>query len=125
MESGARMRERDPSPLYPTPTPPTFPGSKEIRTGECIQLFCLLCCRVVDDEILLTMDDGRSALKALELDGKEVTKPKYCSIVSVPITFAWGLLRNQNVQKSHTYSFFKMFEEVYPLSSTGRMIFAF
>ena len=34
----------------------------------------LLCeiCRMVDNEILLTMDDGRSALKALELDGKEV-----------------------------------------------------
>lgn len=30
--------------------------------------------RVVDDEICLTMDDGRSALKALELDGKEVKK---------------------------------------------------
>ena len=30
--------------------------------------------RVVDDEICLTMDDGRSALKALELDGKEVNK---------------------------------------------------
>ena len=29
-------------------------------------------CRVVDNEFLLTMDDGRSALKALELDGKEV-----------------------------------------------------
>ena len=29
-------------------------------------------CRVVDDEILLTMDDGRSALKVLELDGEEV-----------------------------------------------------
>lgn len=28
--------------------------------------------RVVDDEIFLTMDDGRNALKALELDGKEV-----------------------------------------------------
>jgi len=27
---------------------------------------------VVDEEILLTMDDGRSALKVLELDGKEV-----------------------------------------------------
>lgn len=30
--------------------------------------------RVVDDEICLTMDDGRSALKALQLDGKEVKK---------------------------------------------------
>lgn len=30
--------------------------------------------RVVDDEICLTMDDGRSALKALELDGKKVKK---------------------------------------------------
>ena len=36
----------------------------------------LFSCRVVDDEILLTMDDGRSALKALELDGKEVAKIK-------------------------------------------------
>lgn len=32
----------------------------------------LFSCRVVDDEVLLTMDDGRSALKVLELDGKEV-----------------------------------------------------
>ena len=29
---------------------------------------------MVDNEVLLTMDDGRSALRALELDGKEVTK---------------------------------------------------
>lgn len=32
----------------------------------------LSSCRVVDEEILLTMDDGRSALKVLELDGREV-----------------------------------------------------
>ena len=32
----------------------------------------LSSCRVVDDEILLTMDDGRGALKVLELDGEEV-----------------------------------------------------
>ena len=28
--------------------------------------------RVVDDDILVTFDDGRSALKALHLDGKQV-----------------------------------------------------
>ena len=88
----ARARSRS------TLSSPTFLGSREGRTGEYIQLFCLLCYRVVDDAILLTMDDGRSALKALELDGKEVTKQKYCSIASVPITFAWGILRNHNVQ---------------------------
>ena len=36
----------------------------------------MFSCRVVDDEILLTMDDGRSALKTLELDGKEVVELK-------------------------------------------------
>lgn len=38
-----------------------------------MRLIELFTCRVVDDEVLLTMDDGRSALKVLELDGKEVT----------------------------------------------------
>ena len=41
----------------------------------CISLFhktLFGICRVVDNDFLLTMDDGRSALKALELDGKEV-----------------------------------------------------
>jgi hypothetical protein len=43
----------------------------------CFDVFTLLMfvccsCRVVDDDILVTFDDGRSALKALHLNGKQV-----------------------------------------------------
>ena len=47
--------------------------AKHLKYSETITLNC---CRVVDDEILLTMDDGRSALKVLQLDGKEVVMQK-------------------------------------------------
>ena len=43
----------------------------EQQSFVCVRVFFS---RVVDDEICLTMDDGRSALKVLELDGKEVKK---------------------------------------------------
>lgn len=54
--------------------------------------------RVVDDEICLTMDDGRSALKALELDGKEVKKNSRRSWLFAKITlFTPSILKVQEL----------------------------
>ena len=49
-----------------------------------VRLIELFSCRVVDDEILLTMDDGRSALKVLELNGKEVANVESPHLISLP-----------------------------------------
>ena len=42
-----------------------------VKGASDVAVWCVFF-RVVDNEIFLTMDDGRNALKALELDGKEV-----------------------------------------------------
>ena len=39
--------------------------------NDCEQLF-LMSYRAIDDELFITFDDGRSALKAMELDNTKV-----------------------------------------------------
>ena len=39
--------------------------------NDCEQLFLMLY-RAIDDELFITFDDGRSALKAMELDNTKV-----------------------------------------------------
>ena len=48
-----------------------FVNWKVFGRGNVKQNF--LCFRVIDEELFITFDDGRSSLKALELNNTEVT----------------------------------------------------